>query len=370
MPQSRSAVTTEELRRRIDLLPRVTLGHLPTPLEELKRFSHAIGGQRVFMKRDDCTGLAFGGNKTRHNEFILGDALEKGAGMFVWGAGVQSNNCRQTAAACARHGLACHLVLSRHNHHDEVQGNLLLDHVLGATVEIVDAPVGPELDAVLSEKAEQFRAQGRKVYSWDRKVVKPLAAVSYVLCMVELVEQLAAQAIEPDAIYVCSAGSTGAGLALAKEALGLNCPLHNILPLRWPWDEQADIARIANETAELLGLHQRLDADQINANGDYIGPGYGIPTKAGTEAIVLVARTEGVLLDPTYTGKAMAAMIDHVRKGSHARDQVIVFVHTGGTPALFAYRDELVEMMPDACGRQNRNPNIEIRNKFKGSRHK
>ena len=347
MAQSQSTITTTELRQRINRLPRVSLGHLPTPLEELKRFSDEIGGPRVFMKRDDCTGLAFGGNKTRHNEFILGDALEKGADMFVWGAGVQSNNCRQTAAACARHGLACHLVLSRHNHHDEVQGNLLLDHVLGATVEIVDAPIGPELDSVLTAEAERFRAQGRRVYSWDRDVVKPLAAVSYVLCMVELVEQLKAQAIEPHAIYVCSAGSTGAGLALGKEALGLSCSLLNILPIRWPWDEQEDLARIANGTADLLDLSHRLCADQINANGDYIGPGYGIPTEAGTEAIAQVARTEGILLDPTYTGKTMGAMIDHFRKGSYARDQVIVFVHTGGTPALFAYRDELVDMLPD-----------------------
>jgi 1-aminocyclopropane-1-carboxylate deaminase/D-cysteine desulfhydrase-like pyridoxal-dependent ACC family enzyme len=346
MSEIASAMSTEQLARHIERVPRVRLGHLPTPLEELRQFSIAMDGPRIFIKRDDCTGLAFGGNKTRHNEFLLADALEKGADMVVWGAGVQSNNCRQTMAACAKFGLDCHLVLSRATGHEKVEGNLLIDHLLGASYEIVDARLGPELDDVITERASQFRAKGRKVYGWDRKVLKQIAAVSYVQCMVELADQLTEQQIDPVAVYVCSGSSTGAGLALGKVALGLTYPIRSILPLHWPWDTQEDLARIANDTAELLGLTVRLRAQDVDVRDGYVGPGYGLPSVGGMEAISLLARTEAILLDPVYTGKAMAALIDHVREGWYASDQAIVFVHTGGTPALFAYRDELLDMIP------------------------
>src|SRR5438105_10991404 len=142
-------MTPEAVRNIVARLPRVDLAHLPTPLEEVPRFAERLGGVRIFLKRDDCTGLLFGGNKTRHNEFLLADALQQGADMVVWGAGVQSNNCRQMAAGCAKLGLECRLYLSRASHDDEIQGNLLLDHLVGAKVEIVDAPLGPELDSLL-----------------------------------------------------------------------------------------------------------------------------------------------------------------------------------------------------------------------------
>ena len=316
-----------------------------TPLEELPRFSKALGGPRVYIKRDDCTGLAMGGNKTRHNEFLLADALEQGADMLVWGAGVQSNNCRQTVASCAKLGLDCHLLLSRSSHGEEVQGNLLLDHLLGATYDIVDAKVGPELDELIINAAERFRTAGRKVYNWDRNVVKAKAAVSYALCMVELADQMAERRIEPAAAYICSGGSTGAGLTLARTAIGLPFPVRNILPIRWPWDEQADLARIGNETAKLLELPVTLQRDDVDITDAYVGTDYGIPTPEGMEALSLLARTEGILLDPSYTAKAMAALVDHVRGGQYTSDESLVFIHTGGTPALFAYRDELVEMV-------------------------
>lgn len=346
MSDTAPAGTVQELRQRIERLPRAHLAHLPTPLEELDRLSDRLGGPRIFIKRDDCTGLAFGGNKTRHNEFLLGDALSEGADMLVWGAGVQSNNCRQTVAACAKLGLDCHLVLTRATHHDEMQGNLLLDYLFGATIEIVDAPIGPELDSVIAERAEKFRALGRRVYNWNRHRVKSAAAVSYALCMAEMVEQLQARGIDPAAIYVCSGGSTGAGLALGKAVLGVQCPLWNILPIRWPWDEQADLARIANEAAEMLELPARLSPSDIHITDEYVGTDYGIATEGCMEAIAELARIEGILLDPSYTGKAMAALIDNVRQGWYSSNQAVVFVHTGGTPALFAYRDELLEMIP------------------------
>ncbi|MBW3541002.1 MAG: D-cysteine desulfhydrase family protein [Planctomycetes bacterium] len=333
-----------ELRQRIDRLPRFPLGHLPTPLEEAPRFSRKLGGPRLFIKRDDCTGLVFGGNKTRHNEFLLGDALEKETQLFVWGAGVQSNNCRQTAAACARAGIDCHLVLGRGrpaNGPDTVQGNLLLDHILGASYEIVDEPVGEDLDRRIDEGAAEFRAAGRRVYAWDRHVVKPLAAVSYVLCLFEIVEQSRAAGIDPSAIYVCSAGSTGAGLALGAKVLDLSTRVKSISPIHWPWDTQADMARIASETAALLDLKTQLERYEIDLSHEHIGAGYGIATPGCLEAIALLARTEAILLDPVYTGKALAGLIADIRAGRFRTDEAIVFVHTGGTPALFAMSDVL-----------------------------
>jgi 1-aminocyclopropane-1-carboxylate deaminase/D-cysteine desulfhydrase-like pyridoxal-dependent ACC family enzyme len=322
------------------------LAHLPTPLEEAPRFAKALGGPRVFIKRDDATGLVFGGNKTRHNEFLIADALAGGADLFVWGAGVQSNNCRQTAAACARAGLDCHLVLGRGrpaDGPDEVQGNLLLDHLLGASYEIVEEPVGARLDERIARRAAEFRAAGRHPYSWDRHTVKPLAAVSYVLCLVEIIEQAAAAGIAPAAVYVCSAGSTGSGLALAAAALGVNLPVRSIAPIRWDWDTHADMARIANEAAALISLETRLERADIGLSHDQIGPGYGLVSEAGLEAITLLARTEGLLLDPVYSGKAMAGLIADIRSGRFAADEAVVFIHTGGTPALFAYNRELAE---------------------------
>lgn len=334
-------LTIEDMRRRIAKLPRVPLAHLPTPLEEIPRFAKAIGAGRVFIKRDDCTGLLFGGNKTRHNEFLLADALEKRADMFVWGAGVQSNNCRQTAAACAKLGLDCQLYLSRAAHNDDIQGNLLLDYLVGAKVQVVDDNIGPELDALMLAKAEEFRAAGRRPYVWDRDHVRPIAAVSYALCLAEILEQMP-KGLTPSVIYVSSAGSTGSGMALGKAFLSIPAKVRSICPIKWPWDCHADMAKIANQAAELLDLPHRLAAADIDATEDYVGPAYGAVSPGGREAMDLLGKTEGILLDPVYTAKAMAALIDDVRKKRVSRDAVLVFVHTGGLPAVFAYRDELL----------------------------
>lgn len=338
-------LSTRELRRASELLPRVMLGHFPTPLEPLPRFSAAIGGPPIWIKRDDCTGLAFGGNKTRHNEFILGRAIEQGTEMVVWGAGVQSNNCRQTAAACAHLGWPIHLILSRANHGDDVQGNLLLDHLLGATVEVVDEPVGPGLFEMITAHANRLRSQGRKVFAWDSDICKPLATVSYALCMAEVADQMEGYGLNPSALYICSAGATGSGVVLGKAALGLNWHVRSIAPLQWPWDVQADLASTAMKGAELMGLPLQISANEVDLTHDYIGPGYGIPTEGGMEAARLLARTEGILLDPVYTAKALACLIDDIRSGRLSGNDPIVFVHTGGTPALFAYRDELMKAM-------------------------
>lgn len=335
-------LTTEEVRRCVAKLPRLDLAHLPTPLEEIPRFAERIGGARVFIKRDDCTGLLFGGNKTRHNEFLLAEALRRGCDTVIWGAGIQSNNCRQTAAACAKLGLECRLILSRAAHNDDVQGNLLLDHIVGAKIEIVDVPMGPDLDKLITARAEEAKAAGRKPYAWDRVHGRPLAAVSYVLCLAEIVDEMRAQGLKPAAIYASAAGATGAGLALGKKVLGLDGAIRLICPIRWPWNVREDMAEIASQTAALLDLPHRLTARDIEASEDFVGHAYGLITPEGREALYLLARSEGILLDPSYTSKAMAGLIHDVRHRRVAAGDVVVFLHTGGTPAVFAYRDELL----------------------------
>ena len=340
-----TSLTAEQLCARAAGLPRVALAHLPTPLEELPRLTERLGGPRIFIKRDDCTGLAFGGNKTRHNEFLLGQALAEGADLVVWGAGVQSNNCRQTAAACARLGLDIHLVLARGESSTELQGNLLLDHIAGASYEFVDATIGPELDEVIAERARRFRAAGRVVYEHSR-ALWGRAAVSYVLAMAEIDDQLRERQVTPTAVYVSAGGATGAGLTLGAALLATRCAVHSILPIRWPWDEAAGIAELANDAARLLDLSADVAPDQVLVDGGYVGSGYGRATADGMEALALLARLEGVLLDPAYTAKAMAALIAAVRAGRYRADQAVVFVHTGGTPALFAYAGALEQMLP------------------------
>jgi 1-aminocyclopropane-1-carboxylate deaminase/D-cysteine desulfhydrase-like pyridoxal-dependent ACC family enzyme len=336
-------LTAEELRRRAAGLPRVRLAHLPTRLEEAPRFAGQVGGVRVFVKRDDCTGLLFGGNKVRHAEFLLADAVHQGCDVVVWGAGVQSNNCRVTAAGCARLSLECRLYLTRTTGRTDVQGNLLLDHLVGAHVELVDASMGEELNALLAEKAADLRDRGRKPYVWHPPRTVPLAAVSYVLAAAELAEDLYRVGVEPAAVYVSSSGSTGAGLTLGLRALGLNWRVRSVGYIRWPWDVPAEMAGSANGAAELLGVPHRLAAADIDYTGEQIGADYGRLTAAGREALHLLARTEALLLDPVYTARALAELIADVRSGRVAAGAAVVFVHTGGTPAVFACGDDLLK---------------------------
>ncbi|MGQ0635763.1 MAG: D-cysteine desulfhydrase family protein [Planctomycetaceae bacterium] len=335
-----------DLRAAADRLPRFPLGHFPTPLDLAQRLSQTLGGPEIYIKRDDCTGLAFGGNKTRHNEFLIGDALDQHADIVVWGAGVQSNNCRQTAAGCAKAGLDIHLLLSRAGYDDgpvPLQGNLLLDHLVGAHIDLVDEKIGIDLDARIEREAARYREQGRKVYSWHRPRVTPLAAVSYAICLAEIVEQSQQHGFTPDAIYLSSSGSTGAGVVLGKKLLGLAAQVVNVAPIRWAWDMPSEMARMARTAADWMGLQADVRPEDVPITFDHIGPGYGECTAGGLEAIALAARTEGILLDPAYTAKAMAALIDDIRNGRRKAGEKVVFIHTGGTPALFAYGDELAE---------------------------
>ncbi len=327
-----------------DRLRRLRLAHLPTPLEPLPALSAEVGGVRLWIKRDDCTGLAFGGNKTRHNEFVFGEAMRRGVRGVVWGASVQSNNCRQTAATCARLGLPLHLVLT--TAHGETtdtalyaaaQGNLLLDHLLGATVEFVDVPLGPRFRQLLWDVAREAEFHGGPVFCAADPVVEELAAVSYIVAAAELFKQLWVRCVRPKAIYVSSSGATGAGLAAGLRLMGWTGRLRIIAPIEWPWPMDRHIADLANRAAFRIGEEPGLRAEDVDVDVNYIGPAYGMASEEGLQALELLARKEAILLDPIYSAKAFAALLDDVRKGVYAPQEDVLFIHTGGTPALFAH---------------------------------
>lgn len=336
-------MSREELQACLDGIDRVKLAHLPTPLDHAPRLAETLDGPDIWIKRDDMTGLAFGGNKTRQLEYVFADMLAKGADTLVAGAYTQSNWCRQMTAAAKKLGLDIALVLIHGEKGPVCQGNLLLDHLMGADVTVVDLETMEDLQPLLDAKADELRGQGRKVYMVEPLGVESLAlgALGYVRAALELDQQLEEASIAPDYLYLCGANMTPAGLALGFKALGRRIKLVNITPIQWSMPRHVDIARIANATADLLGLDARLDADDIESYDDYIGERYGFVTEAGREALKLLARTEGMILDPVYSSKAMAGLIDHCRIGRLSEENTVLFIHTGGMPALFAYADDL-----------------------------
>ena len=339
MNQPNPIVTRAELCRRIEQVPQVDIGHFPTPLEECLRLSEVLGGPRIFIKREDCSGLAFGGNKVRQLTFTIGEAVHQGADTIVHGAASQSNHCRQAAAAAAKLGLQCHLRLSR-DHKTVVQGNLLLDHLAGANLELVNATLGPELDAIKYALAEELKKEGLKPYVIAAPRSTALAAVSFAWCITEIHEQQAAMGIEADWIYAGSAGGTQGGLILGTKALGMKLKPVGISPIDWD-DRVERVRNAANDAAEILDLDLGITDDDVDNTDAYVGEAYGVMTRECIEALKLVAQTEGIFLDPSYTSKAFAGLIDHIRKGKLTSDEMAIFLHTGGTPALFAYNEEL-----------------------------
>ncbi len=338
-----SSAARAALQATIDAQPRVGLAHLPTPLEPCRRLSAALGGPEIWLKRDDLTGLAFGGNKTRQLEFVFAEILAQGADTVVAGAYTQSNWCRQMTAAARKLGLEVALVLLHGEKGPALQGNLLLDRLMGADVTVVDLDSMERLAPLLEAKAEELARAGRRPYVLAPFAVDRLAlgAVGYVDAALELDRQLEAAGIDPDWLYLCGANMTPAGMLLGLRALGRRTRLVNITPIRWSEPRAADIARIANATARRLDLDLQIAPEEIESHDDYIGERYGVVSEGGREAMRLLARTEAVILDPVYSSKAMAGLIDHIRQGRIGRGETVVFLHTGGTPALFAYAADL-----------------------------
>ena len=329
--------TATEVRQRLDRLPRLSLAALPTPLQPMKRFSSEVGGPRLLIKREDLTGLAMGGNKIREFEYSLAPAVEGGYDVLLHGAAAQSNQSRQTAAVAARLGLKA-VQVGRDDAHAQTQGNLLLTRLFGA--EVLLSPPGDQGEAV-KDKLEALRQAGHKPYntSSDGFVFR---SVAYVDGFIELWSQLQEQQVTPDAVYLCSGAHTHVGLVVGARALGVDLRVVGISPSpRDDDDTAARLADLAGQNAAALDLELEFAAADFESYSEFVGPDYGVITEGSREAIHLAARTEGLVLDPCYTGKAMSGLLAHIRAGWWNPDHTIVFIHTGGTPALFAYADEL-----------------------------
>ncbi len=323
--------------------PRARFAHLPTPLEAAPRLGEALGGLNLFIKRDDCTGLAGGGNKTRKLEFLVGAALAAGADTLVTQGAVQSNHVRQTIAAAAKFGLACEVILEERVATNAIDyqgsGNVLLDHLLGGKSRRV--PAGSDMNAALEQVAEEIRAKGGKPYVIPGGGSNTIGALGYVDCALELVRQADAQGLKIDRI-VTATGSAGthAGLVAGLALAGADIPVLGI-GVRAPKETQeANVHKLAVATAEMLGHGDRVSREMTVADCDYVGEGYGLVDEAVIEALKLAARTEGLLLDPVYSGKAMKGLMALAKQGMF-KGETVVFLHTGGAQGLFGYHSVL-----------------------------
>jgi len=316
-----------------------------TPMEHLPRLSRLLGGPDIYIKRDDLLGLAGGGNKTRKLEFLVADALAQGADTLITVGAVQSNHCRLTLAAAAREGLKCRLVLEERvpgSYNPDASGNNFLYRLLGAEA-IFPVTLGANLAAVMNGIADDLARVGRKGYVIPGGGSTPLGALGYVACAEEILAQSFDLGLRLDHI-ICASGSAGTHAGLLTGLIGN----HSRIPLtginvRRSRDEQEPIVhRLAQETAALVGLEAGIPREAVAALGDWVGPGYSLPTPEMVEAVRVVAQVEGILLDPVYTGKAMAGLIGLVRQGRFKKGEHVLFVHTGGSPALYAYQEVLV----------------------------
>jgi 1-aminocyclopropane-1-carboxylate deaminase/D-cysteine desulfhydrase-like pyridoxal-dependent ACC family enzyme len=289
--------------------------------------------------------MAFGGNKTRTLEFILGKALQTGADAVVQGAGQQSNYCRQLSAAAAKLGLKAHVVLHKYDSNTEIQGNLLLDYILGADVHLVNAPLGKPMEGAKQRIGEELRQAGYNPFIIDSKRGEALAAIAYANFVLELQEQVEVMGIQPDFIYLSGAGGTQSGMVLGVKVLGLSWKVVGITPIRWDEDIYVRMAREATDAAHILNLDVTVKPDEIINYDNYVGERYGKTTQAGLEALKLMAQTEGIILDPVYTAKALSGLIDHIKQGKAGSNHTVIFIHTGGTPALFAYNQEILKAL-------------------------
>ena len=333
----------------IDLsrLPRLRFASLPTPLQETPRLRNALGGAsqapRILIKRDDLTGLAFGGNKVRKLEFLVGDAITAGASILITAGAAQSNHARATAAAAVVAGMGSVLVLASDDPEPRIQGNLLLDRMLGADIHVVSTET--DRYAVMDQIAADLRDKGETPYVIPVGGSNAIGAAGYMTMMIELRDQLAALNASPTRIYFASgSGGTQAGIAMAAKALDMLIQPVGILDSPFPEESQAHCLQIANAAAGLVGSAARLATSDMIYDDRYFGAGYGVPTAGGEEAIQMLARSEAIFLDSVYSGKAMSGLIDHIRRGQIDPAETVVFVHTGGTPALFADAERLAQL--------------------------
>ena len=330
---------------------RFNFAHLPTPIEELPRLTEALGGPRILVKRDDQTGLAFGGNKTRKLEFLVAEAREQGAKMLISAGAIQSNHCRQTVAAAARFGFDCTLVLTGERP-TQPSANFLLDQLFGA--EIITVADRKDRDRILQETFDNAVAAGKKPYLVPYGGSSPTGAMGYTFAMEELVDQLKDLRVLKELggltgvdwiVFGTSSGGTHAGLVLGQRVFGFKGKVLGISIDEPESQLKAHVSELSTQASEKLGQRIEFTGDDVLANENYCQAGYGVFGDGEREAIKLFASNEGLLLDPVYTGRAAAGMIDLIRKGFFKKDETVLFWHTGGQPALFAdkYSQNLLE---------------------------
>jgi L-cysteate sulfo-lyase len=323
--------------------PRIRFAHLPTPLEHLPNLSRALNGPEIWIKRDDCTGMSTGGNKTRKLEYLLAEALSQGADIVVTQGATQSNHARQTAACAAKMRIDCHLLLEDRTgktDHDYTQsGNVLLDHLHGATVERCAS--NPDMNGELAKVGARLKSDGRKPYLIPGGGSNPTGALGYVNAAIELIAQANDMGLRIDhVVHATGSAGTQAGMIAGLAGIRSGVPLLGI-GVRAPRDKQEEnVYQLACATADLCGTPGAVRREDVVANSDYVGKGYGFSTPGSLDAIQTLARLEGILLDPVYTGKGMAGFIDLIRKGMFKHGQNIVFIHTGGSAGLFGYVDD------------------------------
>jgi L-cysteate sulfo-lyase len=322
----------------------VSLAHLPTPLEFLPRLTRHLGGANIFVKRDDCTGLGTGGNKTRKLEFLMAEALQRKATVVITQGAVQSNHARQTAAAASKLGLKCELVFEKRVEAASdaylQSGNVLLDRLFGAGIR--EVAKGTDMDAALEDVAAELRGKGEEPYIIPGGGSNPVGALGYVDCALELIQQANRERLRIDHIvHATGSAGTQAGLITGLKASHAGVPLLGIGVNAAREQQEAKVFDLARRTAEFVGAPGIVKREEVVANCDYVGAGYGIPTPAMQEAVLLLARLEGLLFDPVYSGKALAGMLDLVQRGFFDDAENIVFIHTGGVAGLFAYGDQL-----------------------------
>ncbi len=321
--------------------PRLHFAHLPTPLEPMERISKALGGPNLWIKRDDCTGLSSGGNKTRKLEFLMADAVAQGADTIITQGATQSNHARQTCAATAKLDLVCHILLEdRTGYHDEAyahNGNVLLDQLHGASISL--RPADSDMNAEMEQLAQQLRDDGKKPYIIPGGGSNEIGALGYVNAAFELTHQANERSLRIDhLVHATGSAGTQAGLVVGMEAMNTGIPVYGV-SVRAPKQKQEEnVHGLAQRTCKFMGLSPQLVArEKVVANSDYVGDGYGLPTNSMVEAVKMLATYEGILLDPVYSGKGFAGLIDLVRQGHFKQGENVVFLHTGGSVSLFAY---------------------------------
>lgn len=325
--------------------PRERIASLPTPFHFLPRLTAELGGPQIYIKRDDLTGLAMGGNKTRKLEYLLADAKSKAATHLITFGADQSNHVRQTAAAARIGGMESVMILESKVPHPDVQGNLLLDALLGASWKLIESR--DERDEALEEVVGEIRAAGGIEYVIPGGGSNAIGSFGYISAMLELANQLWDAGVSPAAMYFGSgSGGTQAGIELGTRMFGIGNIARGVIVSPGVEPKREVIAEIAEAAASALGVPNPLKPDEITLLDGFVGEGYGIATPAALEAIDLLAKTEGILLDSVYTAKAFSGMIAEIREGQFAANDAVVFLHTGGTPALFAKRSDLKPILP------------------------